>query len=309
MKYRHYIALLCTLLLVNSCGKAPYPNYDIIKPEVKFEPKRENLAKMVETLQGRPYVWAEEGPECFDCSGLTYYMYGSMGIELPRVAREQAKVGKEVKVKDLQYGDLIFFSTNPRNPKKITHVGIYLGNGWFTHASTVKREVVYTNLNTSPYYKKHLRVCRRYLPDAPDITLASNGDKPPVWHTPERPLNDTVAASNPAILAKQESVPIRDENITKTTVPHSPLIVEEQPDRAKGSYYVQAGSFAGKPNSSLLYEISRKGLTYRLIEFPKGSKKISKLLIGPYKTHIRAKQMLAQIRQTFQKDAFIARIE
>ena len=169
--------------------------------------------------------------------------------------------------------------------------------------------MVYTNLNTSPYYKKHLRVCRRYLPDAPDITLASNGDKPPVWHGPERPLNDTIETSTPAILAKQESVPIWDENITETTAPHSLSITNEQPDRAKGSYYVQAGSFTGKPNSSLLYKISRKGLTYRLLEFPKGNRKISKLLIGPYNTRTKAKQILAQVRHSFQKDAFIARIE
>ena len=48
---------------------------------------------MLKELQGRPYVWAEEGPNNFDCSGFIYYMYGSMGIEIPRVAREQAKTG------------------------------------------------------------------------------------------------------------------------------------------------------------------------------------------------------------------------
>ena len=309
MKYQYYVALLCTLLLLNSCGKAPYPNYEIIKPEVKYEPNRENLAKMIETLQGHPYVWAEEGPECFDCSGLTYYMYGSMGIELPRVAREQAKMGKEVKPDALQYGDLIFFSTNPHQPKKITHVGIYLGNGWFTHASTVKKEVVYTNLNTSPYYKKHLRVCRRYLPDAPDITLASNGDKPPLWHTPQKAADSTDTPPDPTLLAAFQSVYTQESNMTAESTPHSFVKVEKQADTPKGSYYVQAGSFVGKPKKSLLYEIRRKGLTYRLIAFPKGKKHISRLLIGPYKTHTKAKQMLARIQKSLQKDAFIARIE
>ena len=174
MKKIIYISsILFVMLFLNACGntKPPHhpkhPNYAIEKPSVKYKANKKNLQKMVKKLQGKPYVWAEEGPNQFDCSGLTYYMYGSMGIELPRVAREQAKVGKRIYTKDLKYGDLIFFATNRRNSRKITHVGMYLGDGWFTHASTVKHEVVYSNLFTSAYYKKKLRICRRYLPEVP----------------------------------------------------------------------------------------------------------------------------------------------
>jgi len=134
------------LLLLNACKPSVYPehpDYSIKKPKVIYAPNKKNLDKMVKKLQGSPYVWAEEGPNNFDCSGFTYYMYGSMGIEIPRVARNQAKVGKRIDVKDLQYGDLIFFATNQRDHRKITHVGMYLGDGWFTHASTTKEEVIY----------------------------------------------------------------------------------------------------------------------------------------------------------------------
>ena len=158
----------CLLFHLTGCGKPnphpKHPNYKITKPKVTKTPSKKNLSKMVKKLQGSPYVWAEEGPNNFDCSGFTYYMYGSMGINIPRVAREQAKVGKKISMKELQYGDLIFFATSTSNKHKITHVGMYLGDGWFTHASTIKNEVVYSNLFTSPYYKKRLRVCRRYLP-------------------------------------------------------------------------------------------------------------------------------------------------
>jgi hypothetical protein len=186
MKKNIYVILpLLVTLFIPAC-KPPHhpknPNYNIIKPKVIHTPDKKNLDKMVKKLQGSPYVWAEEGPNNFDCSGFTYYMYGSMGIEIPRVAREQAKAGKRIAAKDLQYGDLIFFATNRRNSKKITHVGMYLGDGWFTHASTMKHEVIYSNLFTSPYYKKRLRICRRYLPETTTPKLASASTP---WQTKE----------------------------------------------------------------------------------------------------------------------------
>jgi len=183
MKYqRTLITLTTTIAIITGCtpDKFPkHPHYEINKPKVKCTACRSNLDKMVKQLQGSPYVWAEEGPDYFDCSGLTYYLYGSMGIELPRTAREQAKVGKRVSFKDLKYGDLLFFATG-KNRHKITHVGMYLGNGWFTHASTTKSKVVYTNIYKSRYFKSRLRVCRRYLPDEcqADINL---GSSKPIW--------------------------------------------------------------------------------------------------------------------------------
>lgn len=70
-----------------------------------------------------------------DCSGWTQYIYGKFGIKLPRVSRDQAKVGKPVKFQDMKKGDLMFFST--RADKVITHVGIYMGdNYWISNLST-----------------------------------------------------------------------------------------------------------------------------------------------------------------------------
>jgi len=173
-----------TILMTSGC-KPPHhpnnPNYAVIKPPIKYGPSKKSLDKMVKNLQGKPYVWAEEGPHHFDCSGFTYYMYGSMGIEIPRIAREQAKKGKKIKSTELIYGDLIFFDTEARRKGQITHVGMYLGNGWFTHASTTKYEIVYSNLNTSPYYKKRLRICRRYLPEKKSNSVKEKRQKP--WKT------------------------------------------------------------------------------------------------------------------------------
>jgi len=292
MKFLSAFFTILGILLFSGCKPDPYPkhpNYEIKKPKVRYTPDKKNLEKMVKQLQGSPYVWAEEGPDVFDCSGFTYYLYGSMGIDIPRVAREQAKVGKRISPKELQYGDLIFFATDKRRPHKITHVGMYLGDGWFTHASTVKQEVIYSNLFTSPYYKKRLRVCRRYLPES-RVTLASTKSK---WQS-----------TSAITLPKQ---PVSEKTEGKAIVIKAPMSQIEQ-QNAKGNFYVQVGSFVGRPKSSLLYQITRLGFRHKIIAFPRNGQRINKLLIGPYQTRAEAQEALATVRTQVQKDAFIAEI-
>jgi len=285
MKNITYLSLAFPLiLLLTACKPDPHPknpDYAIKKPTIKYEPNKKSLDKMVKELQGRPYVWAEEGPNQFDCSGFTYYMYGSMGIEIPRVAREQAKKGDEIKMHELVYGDLIFFDTDKTPKGKITHVGMYLGNGWFTHASTTEYEIVYSNLNTSPYYKKRLRICRRYLPASTE-KIALSDAKP--WKTKE------------AVKAKISPV---------SAATTAPKVTQKH---GLGNFYVQVGSFSGKPQDALLKKITRAGYHYRLIEFPINGKQISKLLIGPYRKRSDAVELLESIKKQIQKDAFIAEI-
>jgi hypothetical protein len=295
MKYTVIMLLSLLLLLFTGCKPNPYPknpHYEVKKPKVIYSPDKKNLEKMVKQLQGSPYVWAEEGPDRFDCSGFTYYMYGSMGIEIPRVAREQAKVGKKVSPKELQYGDLIFFATDKRHPRKITHVGMYLGDGWFTHASTVKHEVIYSNLFTSPYYKKRLRVCRRYLPEKRMTITATQ----PVWQPKHTPPSATAATTNQPSTKQGKAIVIQ-----------APIQQLEQ-KHIQGNFYVQVGSFIGRPKSSIIYNITRHGYQHKIIKFPKGGQTINKLLIGPYQTRAEAVQVLKEVRATIQKDAFIAEI-
>ncbi len=301
MKKLIYIILpIFTLFLLTACGKPDHhpkkPNYGIKKPTIKYKPSKESLGKMVKKLQGSPYVWAEEGPNNFDCSGFTYYMYGSMGINIPRVARYQAKVGKRIAAKDLQYGDLIFFATSKRSRRKITHVGMYLGDGWFTHASTVKHEVIYSNLFTSPYYKKRLRVCRRYLPET-SIRVAA---KQP-WEAEE-----VIAKPAKTVASIQKRQP-KTTSLNKAIVIKAPIEEIEQTS-VKGNFYVQVGSFIGKPKNSLLHSIKSKGFNYKIIEFSKEGQPISKLLIGPYIVRSDAAIILDKVREQIQKDAFIAEI-
>ncbi|HHD72450.1 MAG TPA: NlpC/P60 family protein [Epsilonproteobacteria bacterium] len=164
---RYAYSFLITVFLtwgISGCTKAyHYPNYDIIEPSKTCKPNRKNIQKLLNQYLNKPYIWAEEGPNAFDCSGLTYNIYGQMGVRIPRVARDQAKVGKKISYDNLIYGDLIFFgSTNP-NSKRINHVGIYLGNGWFAQASSQDRKVTYTNFADEPVYLKRMKICRRYM--------------------------------------------------------------------------------------------------------------------------------------------------
>jgi hypothetical protein len=298
-----YTFLFIIIFFLTACSQKidhhpKHPDYTIKKPKVIYTPSKKNLDKMVKKLQGTPYVWAEEGPDKFDCSGFTYYLYGSMGINIPRVARHQARSGKRITVQELQYGDLIFFATSRRSRRKITHVGMYLGEGWFTHASTVKNEVIYSNLFTSPYYKQRLRVCRRYLPDTP-IKVATKT----LWETEKiqpKPIE------TPTVIEDKKSKKTLPR-FNKAIVIKAPIHEIEQTSK-EGNFYVQVGSFIGKPKSTLLYKITREGFDHKIIQFPKEGQSISKLLIGPYISRDSATNALIQVRAKIQPDAFIAEI-
>ena len=84
--------------------------------------------------RGMPYVYGAAGPASFDCSGLVQWSFAQAGIEMPRVAADQALSGPSVPVSQLAPGDLLFYHTDPTAPGYISHVAIYLGNGWMIQA-------------------------------------------------------------------------------------------------------------------------------------------------------------------------------
>ena len=118
----------------------------------------EAIEHVAKSLLGTDYQYGANGPYQYDCSSFTKYVFSKNGITLPRVSKDQAKVGKYVRANELQKGDLIFF--NSKKSSKVSHVGIYLGRGSFIHASSAKDQVTISNLNSN-YYSKHFKWGRR----------------------------------------------------------------------------------------------------------------------------------------------------
>ena len=119
--------------------------------------KFNQLFAKAKTFLGTPYVYGGNGYSGIDCSAFTQHSYKTIGVNLPRTAQSQydlvTKNGTETikKMKDLQPGDLVFFTRTYNAGRYITHVGIYVGNGKMIHAGD---PVSYTNLNSN-YWKSH----------------------------------------------------------------------------------------------------------------------------------------------------------
>jgi len=137
-----------------------YEKKEKISNSFSLENDWENLSKEEEVLAtaesylGTPYIWAANGPSAFDCSGYTKYVYKENGITLPRYSGHQANVGINVDFQELQKGDLVFFDTSKRPHNKVNHVGIYIGNNSFIHASSARKRVMITSFSEKKFYKR-----------------------------------------------------------------------------------------------------------------------------------------------------------
>jgi len=118
------------------------------------EPKL--LVKFAVGFLGAPYRMGGSSVTGVDCSGFVRKIYQIFNIDLPRTALEQSHMGLPVSRSELSEGDLIFFNTR----RNMGHVGIYIGNNEFVHASSRKRGVRIDNLNTPYYDKRFVRAVR-----------------------------------------------------------------------------------------------------------------------------------------------------
>lgn len=141
----------------SSAGGNSAPAVDNSTPTNSGSSTGQQIADYAKQFLGRPYILGANGPNAFDCSGFTRYVYRHFGINLPRTAYEQGYKGPGTKVtsiSELQIGDLVFFNT-VSDADLSDHAGIYIGNGQVIHASSgSQRKVVISSFSTN-YYRTH----------------------------------------------------------------------------------------------------------------------------------------------------------
>jgi len=121
-----------------------------------------DIVNYAKKFLGTPYRYGANGPNAFDCSGFTSYVYRHFGYSLYRSSRDQALNGTPVSKDSLAPGDILLF-TSPRSGGAIGHVGIYIGGGSFIHASSGSRMRVVIDSLSSSYYSNRYKGARRII--------------------------------------------------------------------------------------------------------------------------------------------------
>lgn len=139
-------------------GKKGYVHKNRVKlDESDF---RDEVVSLAKKQVGKSYVWGATGPNSFDCSGLSQYVYAKCGKSIPRVSYQQYSSSSKISKSSLKKGDLVFFSGSSGG-SSVGHVGIYIGDGKMVHAANSSTGVVTTSLSSS-YYASHYIGAGRY---------------------------------------------------------------------------------------------------------------------------------------------------
>jgi len=151
-------------------------NYKVILPEnivgyinkedAFFIPKNENIPlrdrwafiDSAYLFMGTKYLWGGCSADGIDCSGLTYIAAKLNGLKIPRDSHPQSEMGVYVNLKDAEPGDQLFFGADIKKTK-VTHTGIYIGNGYFIHSSV--NGVVINNIYTSEHFMSRFMFAKR----------------------------------------------------------------------------------------------------------------------------------------------------
>ena len=153
-----------------SADRRPFASFSASANEM-----RDSLVSLARAQLGTKYVFGGTTPQRgFDCSGLIKYIAQALDLSVPRTSAQQARAGTEVPkdLSRLRPGDLLTFGTG----KKVSHIGIYVGDGKYIHASTGSRKVIESRIDRKGRGVKPWLGVRRLLADA-DSGVASDSGK------------------------------------------------------------------------------------------------------------------------------------
>lgn len=182
-------------------------------PDRPLPPQSQALLDEARSWLGTPYKYGGESKKGVDCSGLVLKVYNdAIGIPLPRNSREQHEYCSRTSKSQLIPGDLIFFATG-KDRKRVSHVGIFVGDNLMIHASASKG-VILSDI-TAPYYNRtfigagyvdrYHAMIEEKRPKSPSVNIAKTTDK----ETPIIPIIQTVNPTEGYTLTTVESLPKR----------------------------------------------------------------------------------------------------
>jgi cell wall-associated NlpC family hydrolase len=151
------LTLIVIALTAGGCASTPRAVVGESRPSTSMG---EEVVRVAAGMIGSRYKFGGATPtQGFDCSGLVFYSFDQLGIEVPRTAEDQRHVAKPITRDQLTPGDLVFFRSSGR---RVDHVGIYAGEGRFIHAPSKGAFVTYAYLD-DPYYRAHFVSAGRLL--------------------------------------------------------------------------------------------------------------------------------------------------
>ena len=153
--YTDSIVLISLLGLISGCGSLPVDGHAAGQDEVRYQ-----VVMTASAMLGTAYRYGGSTPsEGFDCSGLVYYSYAQAGVPVPRTALSLYHESRHVRLTMLRPGDVLFFKLNGR---RVSHVGIYLGDNRFIHAPKTGKDVSISTLENA-FWRKRLVSAGRML--------------------------------------------------------------------------------------------------------------------------------------------------
>jgi cell wall-associated NlpC family hydrolase len=153
---RRLVVPLLALVLLTGCAKKSRPD---LAPPAPPRASGAATVALARSLIGAPYLNGGADPAGFDCSGFVQYVFGQLGVALPRSVREQASAGERVERRNLRDGDVVFFAIDGRT---ISHVGIVVGPDRFVHAPSSRGLVREESLSVA-YWQTRFAAARRVL--------------------------------------------------------------------------------------------------------------------------------------------------